>query len=84
MCCCVCEVAMASSLAKLCFNSSCNQLLGEHSRRGWRRRTGEFADLCDRCAYVFFSRFFPLLFHVNSVVSNFLYLCVVVWFQYEL
>ncbi|CAL5409756.1 unnamed protein product [Camellia sinensis] len=39
---------MSSSL-KNCFNSNCKEVL-ERSRKGWRRRTGEFADLCDRCA----------------------------------
>ncbi|KAK1378843.1 B3 domain-containing transcription repressor VAL2 [Heracleum sosnowskyi] len=56
----------SSSLPKLCFNSSCNQLLGEHSRRGWRRRTGEFADLCDRCAIAFEEGKFCESFHLNA------------------
>ncbi|KAL1823376.1 hypothetical protein ACET3Z_010154 [Daucus carota] len=42
--------SLSCSLPKLCFNSNCNQLLHHNSRRGWRRRTGDFADLCDRCA----------------------------------
>ncbi|WOH11797.1 hypothetical protein DCAR_0831289 [Daucus carota subsp. sativus] len=56
----------SSSLPKLCFNSSCNQLLGDHSRRGWRRRTGEFADLCDRCGIAFEEGNFCESFHLNA------------------
>ncbi|XP_074340493.1 B3 domain-containing protein Os07g0563300-like isoform X2 [Apium graveolens] len=59
-------VSSSSSLPKLCFNSSCNQLLGEHSRRGWRRRTGEFADLCDRCGIAFEEGNFCESFHLNA------------------
>ncbi|KAL2244831.1 UNVERIFIED_CONTAM: B3 domain-containing protein [Sesamum indicum] len=40
---------MSSSTTKVCFNSNCKEA-SDKWRRGWRRRTGEYAHLCDRCA----------------------------------
>ncbi|KAK2977126.1 hypothetical protein RJ640_017650 [Escallonia rubra] len=56
---------MSSSSTKLCFNSNCKDLL-ELSRRGWRRRTGEYADLCDRCASAYEEGKFCETFHLNA------------------
>ncbi|XP_059623372.1 B3 domain-containing protein Os07g0563300-like isoform X2 [Cornus florida] len=56
---------MSSSLTKFCFNSNCKDVL-ERSRKGWRRRTGEFADLCDRCASAYEEGKFCETFHMNA------------------
>ncbi|CAK9164719.1 unnamed protein product, partial [Ilex paraguariensis] len=53
------------SSTKVCFNSNCKELLVQ-SRKGWRRRTGEFADLCERCASVYEEGRFCETFHVNA------------------
>ncbi|CAL5345960.1 unnamed protein product [Camellia sinensis] len=55
---------MSSSL-KNCFNSNCKEVL-ERSRKGWRRRTGEFADLCDRCALAYEEGKFCETFHLDA------------------
>ncbi|KAF8391406.1 hypothetical protein HHK36_023710 [Tetracentron sinense] len=41
--------SMSSSLRKLCFNPDCKDAKSEPFRKGWRLRTGELAELCDRC-----------------------------------
>lgn len=41
--------ATSSAVVKVCFNSNCKESL-EKPQKGWRLRTGEFAELCDRCA----------------------------------
>lgn len=41
--------AASTSSGLRCFNSNCKEPV-ERPRKGWRRRTGDFADLCDRCA----------------------------------
>nr|QNI23767.1 AP2/ERF transcription factor [Camptotheca acuminata] len=56
---------MSSSSTKICFNSNCKDVL-ERSRKGWRRRTGEFADLCDRCASAYEEGKFCETFHLNA------------------
>ncbi|KAL7088850.1 hypothetical protein ACP275_13G153600 [Erythranthe tilingii] len=50
---------------KLCFNSKCKEA-SEKWRRGWRRRTGEYAHLCDRCASVYEDEKFCETFHLKS------------------
>lgn len=57
--------ASSSSSTKVCFNSNCNEVL-EQARKGWRRRTGEYADLCDRCASAFDEGKFCETFHTNT------------------
>ncbi|KAJ0456197.1 putative transcription factor B3-Domain family [Helianthus annuus] len=63
-----------SAAPKVCFNSTCNQVL-EAPRRGWLCRTGAFADLCDRCAlgvflvlvcYAFENGKFCDTYHLNA------------------
>ncbi|KAF4355202.1 hypothetical protein F8388_012977 [Cannabis sativa] len=45
------STASSSSPApKVCYNSECKELKPERPRKGWRLRSGELADLCDRCA----------------------------------
>lgn len=43
--------AAASKAARICFNSHCKEAKPEAApvRKGWRLRSGEYADLCDRC-----------------------------------
>ncbi|XP_058195475.1 B3 domain-containing protein Os07g0563300-like isoform X1 [Rhododendron vialii] len=53
------------SSTKVCFNSNCKDTL-DRSRKGWRRRTGEFADLCDRCASAYEEGKFCETFHLNA------------------
>ncbi|KAI8567539.1 hypothetical protein RHMOL_Rhmol02G0130100 [Rhododendron molle] len=53
------------SSTKVCFNSNCKDAL-DRSRKGWRRRTGEFADLCDRCASAYEEGKFCETFHLNA------------------
>ncbi|KAL3522189.1 hypothetical protein ACH5RR_015023 [Cinchona calisaya] len=52
-------------VAKVCFNSNCKVAL-EIPKKGWRRRTGEFADLCDRCASSYEDGKFCETFHLDA------------------
>ncbi|XP_062087334.1 B3 domain-containing protein Os07g0563300 [Humulus lupulus] len=61
------STASSSSPApKVCYNSECKELKPERSRKGWRLRTGELADLCDRCASAFEEGRFCETFHGNA------------------
>ncbi|XP_019162405.1 PREDICTED: B3 domain-containing protein Os07g0563300 isoform X2 [Ipomoea nil] len=51
--------------SNVCFNSNCKEV-SELPRKGWRRRTGEFADLCDRCASAYEEGKFCETFHLNA------------------
>ncbi|XP_050235779.1 B3 domain-containing protein Os07g0563300 [Mercurialis annua] len=53
----------ASPTAKKCFNSECSEF---RIRKGWRLRSGDFADLCDRCASTFEEGRFCDTFHLNA------------------
>ncbi|XP_022715976.1 B3 domain-containing protein Os07g0563300 isoform X2 [Durio zibethinus] len=56
----------AASSSKICFNSDCKDLKSERLRKGWRLRTGELAELCDRCASAFEEGRFCDTFHLNA------------------
>ncbi|XP_022723535.1 B3 domain-containing protein Os07g0563300-like isoform X5 [Durio zibethinus] len=56
----------AASSSKICFNSDCNDLKSERPRKGWRLRTGELAELCDRCACAFEEGRFCDTFHSKA------------------
>ncbi|KAL4335111.1 hypothetical protein GQ457_07G028780 [Hibiscus cannabinus] len=56
----------AALSSKICFNSDCKDLKSEIPRKGWRLRTGEFAELCDRCASAFEEGRFCDTFHLNA------------------
>ncbi|CAI9783853.1 unnamed protein product [Fraxinus pennsylvanica] len=58
-------MSSSSSSTKLCFNSNCKEPL-EKWRRGWRLRTGEYADLCDRCASAYEDGKFCETFHLKA------------------
>ncbi|XP_047331550.1 B3 domain-containing protein Os07g0563300-like [Impatiens glandulifera] len=55
----------STTVTRVCFNSICNNVLSP-PRRGWRRRTGEFADLCDRCASAYEEGKFCETFHLSA------------------
>ncbi|CAI9087602.1 OLC1v1021710C1 [Oldenlandia corymbosa var. corymbosa] len=57
--------AALPSVPKVCFNSNCRESL-EKVQKGWRRRTGEFAELCDRCASAYDDGKFCETFHLNA------------------
>ncbi|KAK8524425.1 hypothetical protein V6N12_029291 [Hibiscus sabdariffa] len=60
------STSAAASSSKICFNSNCEELKSERPRKGWRLRTGELAELCDRCAAVFEKGRFCDTFHLNA------------------
>ncbi|XP_074564299.1 B3 domain-containing protein Os07g0563300-like isoform X2 [Curcuma longa] len=46
----------AAAVAKICFNSQCKEPLPDPPparRKGWRLRSGEISELCDRCSCTF-------------------------------
>lgn len=55
---------MSSSSSKNCFNSDCVQV--KSARKGWRLRTGELAELCDRCGFAYEEGRFCETFHLNA------------------
>ncbi|XP_068497031.1 B3 domain-containing protein Os07g0563300-like isoform X1 [Phaseolus vulgaris] len=56
----------SSSSSKLCFNSDCKELRPERPKKGWRLRSGELAELCDRCGSAFEDGKFCEIFHSNA------------------
>ncbi|KAG5104616.1 hypothetical protein JHK82_041586 [Glycine max] len=56
----------SSSSSKLCFNSDCKELKSERPKKGWRLRSGELAELCDRCGSAFEEGRFCEIFHSNA------------------
>ncbi|KAL0542844.1 hypothetical protein IC582_017925 [Cucumis melo] len=52
--------------SKSCYNSDCKELRPDRSRKGWRLRTGDFAELCDRCASAYEEGRFCETFHLNA------------------
>ncbi|XP_057963273.1 B3 domain-containing protein Os07g0563300-like [Malania oleifera] len=57
---------MTSSSSKACFNLDCKEAKSERPRKGWRLRTGEYAELCDRCGFAFEEGRFCETFHSNT------------------
>ncbi|KAI5448132.1 B3 domain-containing protein Os07g0563300 [Lathyrus oleraceus] len=55
-----------SSSSKLCFNSDCKDFKSERPKKGWRLRTGDLAELCDRCGSAFEEGRFCDIFHANA------------------
>ncbi|XP_076948848.1 B3 domain-containing protein Os07g0563300-like [Bidens hawaiensis] len=55
----------SGSVLKVCFNSTCKQSI-EVPTQGWLCRTGDFADLCDRCASAFKDGKFCDTYHLNA------------------
>ncbi|XP_042378408.1 B3 domain-containing protein Os07g0563300-like [Zingiber officinale] len=60
---------VAAPAAKICFNTQCKESIADHiapRRRGWRLRSGEIAELCDRCSSSFEQGTFCETFHSND------------------
>lgn len=58
--------AAAAASSRICYNSECTELKSERPRKGWRLRTGEFAELCDRCGVAYEEGRFCDTFHINA------------------
>ncbi|KAE9599307.1 putative transcription factor & chromatin remodeling CW-Zn-B3/VAL family [Lupinus albus] len=58
--------ASSSSSKLLCFNPHCNEFKSERPNKGWRLRTGDLAELCDRCGSAFEEGRFCDIFHSNA------------------
>ncbi|KAG9452753.1 hypothetical protein H6P81_005657 [Aristolochia fimbriata] len=56
-------MSSSSSASKICFNPDCKETKSEQWRKGWRLRTGDFAELCDRCSVAFEEVKFCEIFH---------------------
>ncbi|XP_010434162.1 PREDICTED: B3 domain-containing transcription factor VAL3-like isoform X1 [Camelina sativa] len=54
------------SSSRFCFNHECSEFKLQHCRPGWRIRTGDFVDLCDRCASVYEQGKFCDVFHLKA------------------
>ncbi|KAG6696658.1 hypothetical protein I3842_09G158800 [Carya illinoinensis] len=59
-------MSSASSSSQVCYNSDCKELKSEQPRKGWRLRTGEYAELCDRCASIYEEGRFCETFHLTA------------------
>ncbi|XP_074585324.1 B3 domain-containing protein Os07g0563300-like isoform X2 [Curcuma longa] len=60
---------VAAPAAKICFNAQCKESIADHiapRRKGWRLRSGEIAELCDRCSSAFEQGTFCETFHSND------------------
>ncbi|XP_011001124.1 PREDICTED: B3 domain-containing protein Os07g0563300-like isoform X2 [Populus euphratica] len=53
----------SKALSRKCFNSDCTDF---KSRKGWRLRSGDFAELCDRCASAYEEGSFCETFHLRA------------------
>ncbi|XP_015887956.2 B3 domain-containing protein Os07g0563300 isoform X1 [Ziziphus jujuba] len=56
----------SSSSSMVCYNPECKELKPERPRKGWRLRTGELAELCDRCGSAYEEGRFCDSFHLNA------------------
>lgn len=54
------------SASKACFNTKCGATSTEKWRTGWILRSGEFADLCDSCGFVYEQMRFCETFHPDD------------------
>ncbi|XP_019418888.1 PREDICTED: B3 domain-containing protein Os07g0563300-like isoform X2 [Lupinus angustifolius] len=50
----------------LCFNPECKEFKSDRPKKGWRLRTGDLAELCDRCGSAFEEGRFCDIFHSNA------------------
>ncbi|XP_020596220.1 B3 domain-containing protein Os07g0563300-like isoform X2 [Phalaenopsis equestris] len=58
---------MAASGRKICFNVQCKKMLTDQTRRkGWKLRSGEHSDLCERCYSSFDNGNFCETFHSDA------------------
>nr|GLL34234.1 hypothetical protein POPTR_018G146001 [Ipomoea trifida] len=64
------DFVVSTQPSNACFNSNCEEA-SEWPRKGWRRLTGEFADLCDCCVSAYKEGKLCETFHLNvSGVSD--------------
>ncbi|XP_028795384.1 B3 domain-containing protein Os07g0563300, partial [Neltuma alba] len=56
----------SSSSSKVCYNSECKELKSDRPKKGWRLRTGDFAELCDRCGSAFEEGRFCDIYHSKA------------------
>ncbi|XP_068321328.1 B3 domain-containing protein Os07g0563300-like [Pyrus communis] len=59
-------MSSSSSASKVCYNSECKEVKSEFPRKGWRLRTGEYCELCDRCYFAYEEGRFCETFHMNA------------------
>ncbi|XP_038690379.1 B3 domain-containing protein Os07g0563300-like [Tripterygium wilfordii] len=55
-----------STSSNVCFNPDCAESKSERPRNGWRLRTGEYVELCDRCCSAFEEGRYCDIFHINA------------------
>ncbi|XP_042450942.1 B3 domain-containing protein Os07g0563300-like isoform X1 [Zingiber officinale] len=63
------SASIAAPAVKICFNTHCKESVSDHQpprRRGWRLRSGEIAELCDRCSSAFEQGTFCETFHADD------------------
>ncbi|KAG6467567.1 hypothetical protein ZIOFF_074597 [Zingiber officinale] len=63
------SASVAAPAVKICFNTHCKESVSDHQpprRRGWRLRSGEIAELCDRCSSAFEQGTFCETFHADD------------------
>ncbi|VVB12193.1 unnamed protein product [Arabis nemorensis] len=59
-------MSSSSLSSRFCFNRECSHFNLDHYRPGWRLRTGDFVDLCDRCASAYDQGTFCDIFHPRA------------------
>ncbi|KAI9120796.1 hypothetical protein K1719_007829 [Acacia pycnantha] len=59
-------VGSSSSSPKVCYNPECQELKSDRPKKGWRLRTGDFAELCDRCGSAFEEGRFCETYHAKA------------------
>ncbi|XP_031485015.1 B3 domain-containing transcription repressor VAL1-like isoform X2 [Nymphaea colorata] len=60
------EMAVPSSSSKICFNPKCGASSSERWWKGWRLRSGDVAELCDRCGSAYDELRFCEDFHFDA------------------
>ncbi|KAJ4832568.1 hypothetical protein Tsubulata_000142 [Turnera subulata] len=57
------EMATTTTTTKTCMNSLCGASTSSEWRKGWALRSGEFANLCDKCGSAYEQSIFCEVFH---------------------
>ncbi|CAN6457750.1 unnamed protein product [Victoria cruziana] len=60
------EMASPVSSSKICFNPKCGAASSERWRKGWRLKSGDVAELCDRCGSAYDELRFCEDFHFDA------------------
>lgn len=61
-----CSSTAAATTTTCCYNPDCRESKFECLKKGWRLRTGDFAQLCDRCSSAYQDDRFCELFHTKA------------------